>query len=315
MNVPLAALSLWLCVKYVPESRDEKALPGFDIVGAVLAALALAGVTYWLIEPGGQVWALAAGVVSAIAFVAVERSRRERAMMPLHLFSSRVFSGLNIYTVLVYGAFGGLFFFLAIYLQNALGYSALAAGAAIVPVTLLMLFFSTWSGALAGRIGPRWQLIAGPLLAGLGAVMLRSAGHDYVRTVLPGLILFGIGLTLLVAPLTATVLAAVADRYAGLASGVSNAAARAASMLAVAALPMIVGLSGIEYKDPVQLTAAFQAARPPSIQASATEQQASGVRCQAPRLAAEASALSDAVTMLASMPTPQRTAPSTSAST
>lgn len=260
MNVPVAVVALWLCLKYVPESRDEDAPAGFDFVGALLGAVALAGVTYWLIEPSKQVWTLAAGLAAAVAFVMVERAKRERAMMPLHLFASRVFSGLNIYTVLVYGAFGGLFFFLAIYLQNAIGYSALAAGAATVPVTLLLLAFSAWSGGLATKIGPRWQLIAGPLLCGGGAVMLRWAGHDYVTTVLPGVILFGIGLTLLVAPLTTTVLAAVAENHSGLASGVNNAAARAASMLAVAALPMIVGLSGTEYEDPVPLTAAYQAA-------------------------------------------------------
>jgi EmrB/QacA subfamily drug resistance transporter len=260
MNVPLAVACLWLCVKYVPESRDESESGRFDIAGALLGALALAGVTYWLIEPARPVWALVGGLVAAIAFVAVERARRDRAMMPLHLFSKRVFSGLNIYTVLVYGAFGGLFFFLTIYLQNAVGYSALQAGAAVVPVTLLMLVFSAWSGALATRIGPRWQLIGGPLVAALGAVLLHSAGHNYVTTVLPGVVVFGIGLTMLVAPLTANVLAAVEERHSGLASGVNNAAARAASMLAVAALPMIVGLSGTEYEIPAPLTAAYQAA-------------------------------------------------------
>jgi len=258
MNVPLAALALWLCVKYVPDSRDEQAPARFDVAGAMLGALALAGVTYWLIQPRGVLWALIGGILAAIGFVAVERARRERAMMPLHLFSSRVFSGLNLYTILVYGSFGGLFFLLAIYLQNALGYSALAAGAATVPVTLLLLAFSAWSGALAGKIGPRPQLIAGPLLCALGAVLLRFAGGNYLTTVLPGVTVFGIGLTLLVAPLTATVLGAVADRYAGLASGINNAAARAASLLAVAALPLVIGLSGTEYADPAPLTAAFQ---------------------------------------------------------
>ena len=260
MNVPLVAVALWISAKYVPESRDERAPARFDFGGAMLGALALAGVTYWLVEPGGVVWALALGLAAAVAFVAVEWSMRERAMMPLHLFSRRVFSGLNLYTVLVYGAFGGLFFLLAIFLQNALGYSALAVGAALVPVTLLLLLLSPWSGALAGHIGPRWQLIGGPLVCALGVMLLRSAGDHYLTTVLPGVILFGIGLTMLVAPLTAIVLASVPDSHAGLASGVNNAAARAAGMLAVAALPMIVGLSGTEYEDPVPLTAAFQAA-------------------------------------------------------
>jgi MFS family permease len=181
-------------------------------------------------------------------------------MMPLHLFSRRVFSVLNIYTVIGYGAFGGLFFLLVIYLQNVLGYSALLAGVATLPLTLLLLVFSARSGALATRIGPRPQLVAGPALCAVGAFLLGFAGDNYWTTIFPGVLAFSIGLTALVAPLTTTVLAAIEDRYAGVASGINNAAARAGSLLAVAALPLIVGLSGAEYAQPVPLTAAYRAA-------------------------------------------------------
>nr|WP_246002318.1 MFS transporter [Allorhizocola rhizosphaerae] len=261
MNVPLALVALWFSWRCVPESRSPspEVRGRFDIGGALLGALALAGLTYGLIEP--RAWpTLVVALVAAVAFVLVERARGERAMLPLHLFSSRVFSGLNAYTIVVYGAFGGLFFLLVIYLQNALGYSALAAGAATVPITLLLLVFSAWSGALATKIGPAIQLVAGPLLCAAGALLLRFAGDDYVTSVLPGVVVFGVGLTMLVAPLTATVLGAVDDHYAGVASGINNAAARASSMLAVAALPLVVGLSGTEYAEAGPLTNAYRAA-------------------------------------------------------
>jgi Na+/melibiose symporter-like transporter len=262
MNVPIAAAVYLLSLKYVPESSDaENAGDRFDIAGAMLCALALAGLTYGLISPGVIGWiAIAVAALAATGFILVERSRGDHAMMPLHLFSHRVFSVLNIYTVIVYGAFGGLFFLLAIFLQNVLGYSALLAGMATLPLTLLLLAFSARSGALATRIGPRPQLIIGPLLCAAGAFLLRFAGDNYWTTIFPGVLIFSIGLTALVAPLTTTVLAAVEDRFAGIASGTNNAAARAGSLLAVAAVPLLVGLSGAEYAQPAPLTASYRAA-------------------------------------------------------
>jgi Na+/melibiose symporter-like transporter len=233
----------------------------FDIAGALLGALTLAGLTYGLISSGVAGWiALGGAALAGICFILVERRRRDRAMMPLHLFSSRVFSVLNSYTVIVYGAFGGLFFLLVIFLQNVLGYSALLAGMATLPLTLLLLAFSARSGALATRIGPRLQLVAGPLLCAAGALLLRFAGSNYWATILPGMLLFSVGLTALVAPLTTTVLAALEVRYAGVASGINNAAARAGSLLAVAALPLLVGLSGSEYAQPTPLSSSYRAA-------------------------------------------------------
>jgi EmrB/QacA subfamily drug resistance transporter len=262
MNIPLAAAVYFLTVKYVPESSDAaNAGHSFDFGGAILGALALAGLTYGLISPGTAGWmAIAVAVLAAVAFILVERSRGDNAMMPLHLFSHRVFSVLNIYTVIVYGAFGGLFFLLAIFLQNVLGYSALLAGMATLPLTLLLLAFSARSGALATRIGPRPQLVIGPLLCAAGAFLLRFAGDNYWTTIFPGVLIFSVGLTALVAPLTTTVLAAVEDRFAGVASGTNNAAARAGSLLAVAALPLLVGLSGAEYAQAAPMTSAYRAA-------------------------------------------------------
>jgi EmrB/QacA subfamily drug resistance transporter len=261
MNIPLAAVVVFLSWKYVPESRDPAGGGRFDVAGTVLGALALAGLTYGLISPGlGGLIALGVFVLAGVGFVLVERSRRDRAMMPLNLFANRVFSSLNAFTIIVYGAFGGLFFLLVIYLQNVLGYSALAAGVATLPITLLLLVFSSRSGALAQKIGPRPQLVAGPLLCAAGALWLRSAGDNYWTTVMPGVLVFAVGLTLLVAPLTTAVLGALEDRHAGVASGINNAAARAGSLIAVAALPLLVGLAGSEYAQPGPFTGSYRAA-------------------------------------------------------
>jgi EmrB/QacA subfamily drug resistance transporter len=261
MNLPLAALVVLLSWKYVPESRDPSGGGRFDIAGAVLGALALAGLTYGLISPGVAGWiALGVALLAGALFVLVERARGDKAMMPLMLFGNRVFSTLNVFTVIVYGAFGGLFFLLVIYLQNVLGYSALAAGVATLPITVLLLVFSSRSGALAQRIGPRPQLVAGPLLCAAGALSLKWAGDNYWTTVLPGVLVFSIGLTLLVAPLTTAVLGALDDRHAGVASGINNAAARAGSLIAVAALPLLVGLAGSEYAQPGPLAASYRSA-------------------------------------------------------
>ncbi|HEY6595924.1 MAG TPA: MFS transporter [Asanoa sp.] len=269
INVPLAVVVVLATIRWVPESRDPGSARHFDVLGATLAALGLAGVTYALIEApvhgygsASVIGAAAAGVAAAAAFVVVERRRGDAAMVPPSLFGSRLFSVLNVYTLAVYAALSGQGFFFAVQLQNVAGYSALATGVATLPMTVLMLLLSARSGALAARIGPRIQLTVGPLLAAIGLVLLRGVGADanYLTDVLPGVILFGLGLTTLVAPLTAAVLAAVEDRHAGLASGVNNAAARAGALLAIAALPLLVGLTGEAYEDPAALTAAYRAA-------------------------------------------------------
>ncbi len=198
------------------------------------------------------------GIAALVAFVAVERRGRS-PMLPLDVFSSRQFSSANLVTLLVYAALGALFFLLVVQLQVVAGFDALAAGSSLLPLTIIMLLLSGSAGQLAERIGPRWPMTLGPLLAGAGAVLLRRVGPgaSYATDVLPAVVIIGLGLALTVAPLTATVLAAVEDRHAGVASGVNNAVARAGGLLAVAALPVLVGLTGDDYADPGAFEAGF----------------------------------------------------------
>ncbi len=268
INLPLGAFIVWAAPRHIPESRDESATGRLDLRGSALAALALGGFTFALIqasEKGGMspgvVVALLVGIVAAVAFIAAERAA-EQPMLPLDIFSSRQFSAANAVTFVVYAALGGVFFLLVITLQVVLGYSAIAAGAAALPVTVIMLALSARSGALAQRIGPRLPLTFGPLLIAAGMVILSGigAGDSYVGAVLPGIVVYGLGLALVVAPITATVLAAAEARHAGVASGVNNAVARTAQLAAVAALPLIVGLSGNDFQNPAALQNGFQEA-------------------------------------------------------
>jgi Na+/melibiose symporter-like transporter len=183
-------------------------------------------------------------------------------MLPLSIFDSRQFTSANVVTFVVYAALGGVFFLLVVFLQVALGYSPMAAGAASLPITALMLALSPRAGALAQRIGPRLPLTLGPIGIAVGMVMMRGIdpGDSYLGSVLPPIIVFGLGLSLVVAPITATVLAAADERHAGVASGVNNAVARTAGLAAVAGLPLIVGLSGTDYESPAAITDGFHAA-------------------------------------------------------
>jgi EmrB/QacA subfamily drug resistance transporter len=265
LNVPLALLCAPIAVRHVPESADGRSHGRFDVLGAVLGALALALVTYALIEAreGSLVVVVTAvaGLAAAVAFVSVER-RRPDPMMPLDIFASRQFTAVNLVTLCVYAAFGGFFFLAAVQLQVAVGWSALQAGASLLPTTVLMLLFSARSGALADRIGPRIPLTVGPLLCAAGMLlMLRvGPGASYVLDVLPALLVLGLGMVTLVAPLTATVLASVETARAGLASGINNAAARAAGLIAVAALPLLAGMGPEAYRSPAAFDAAFERA-------------------------------------------------------
>lgn len=263
INIPLAAFTVWLAVASVPESSDPQASPRIDLLGAVAGTLGLGGVTYALIE-WGTAWSLLAGLAGLLAFAAfVVIERRERhPMLPVEIFADRTFSAANGMTLLVYAALGAVLFFLVLQLQTVLGYDALWAGVATLPITVCMVFLAARGGELATRIGPRLPMSLGPLVmaGGVAWLTLVDAGSSYWLTALPGLTVFGLGLALMVAPLTATVLAAAPDRYAGVASGVNNALARAGSLLAVAALPVMVGLSGDEYADPAALGDAYGAA-------------------------------------------------------
>ncbi|KKK06105.1 MFS transporter [Micromonospora sp. HK10] len=274
VNVPLAVGVVLAALRWVPESRDVAASRTgagrrFDVAGALLGALGLGGVTYALIDAPARgarspavLAAAVAGVLAVVVFVLVERRRGDSAMLPTGLFGSRLFSVLNVFTVVVYAALGGFTFFLAVYLQNVVGWSALLTGLATVPMTVLLLLGSSRAGAMAARIGPRLPLTVGPVVAAAGLLLLRRVGPgaSYWTDVLPGVVLFGAGLTLVVAPLTASVLAAVADRFAGVASGFNNAASRAGGLLAVAALPLLVGLSGTGYEQKGALAGAYRGA-------------------------------------------------------
>ncbi|MFD4502433.1 MFS transporter [Streptomyces sp. NPDC058457] len=263
LNVPLALLCVPVALRHVPESADGRTHGRFDVLGAVLGALALGLVTYALIEAGTASLLAVAGVAAGVAFVYVEK-RRQDPMLPLDIFGSRQFTALNIVTLCVYGAFGGYFFLTALQLQVVAGYSALAAGTALLPTTALMLLFSARSGALADRIGPRIPLTVGPLLCATAMLlMLRVGEHaNYLTDVLPAVLVQGVGMVILVAPLTASVLASVDTTRAGIASGINNAAARAASLIAVAGLPLLAGMGPEAYRSPTAFDAAFDRAMP-----------------------------------------------------
>jgi EmrB/QacA subfamily drug resistance transporter len=256
INVPLAIAVLLITGRHVPESLDDQAPRSVDVLGAVCGTAALAASTYALIE---QQWMIgAAGIVGLVAFVVIER-RTDHPMLPLGIFANRQFSATNGVTFVVYGALSMALFMIGLVLQRALDYSPLEAGAALIPITALMLTFSARSGALAQRIGPRLPMTLGPAgIAGGLALMSRiSPGGSYAGVVLPGVLVFGAGLTLTVAPLTATVLAAAEVRHAGIASGINNAVARAGGLLAVAALPLLGGMAPNEAVEAATLVDSF----------------------------------------------------------
>ena len=262
INVPVAVVVVWLTRRHVPESCDRQSGVPFDAAGAALACVGLGALTWGMTATGPtSTPALVVGAALLAGFVLWER-RTPHPMMPLHLFRSPVFSAANAMTVLVYGALGAMTLFLVLQLQVGLDMSPLLAGLATLPMTVALLLLSGRAGALAARIGPRLPMTVGPVLCGVGTLMLApvAVGSSYWTQVLPGLVVFSLGLTTLVAPLTTSVLAAAPDRYAGLASGINNAVARTGSLLAVAALPALVGLSGTEYDDPAALTDAYRAA-------------------------------------------------------
>lgn len=268
INVPVAALVLWVAARHVPESRDPAASRAFDVAGLLCGATGLGGLTYgftaWPAEgPGDPVVlvSLAAGVLGLLAFLAAER-RSAHPMLPLEIFRVRAFSGANAVTFLVYAANGGVFFLVVLNLQVVAGFAALAAGLALLPITILMLLLSARSGSLAQRIGPRLPMTLGPLVCAGGLIWLSTAGAgaSYAVDVLPPVILFGLGLSLLVAPLTATALGSLDDARAGIASGVNNAVARAAGLLSVAVLPLAAGLGGGSLTDAESLAPVYRTA-------------------------------------------------------
>ena len=253
INLPLAAATIYFAVRHVPESRDPHASTHFDVLGGTLATVSLGALTYALIQWGDALapYAAVLAVLTAAGFLVVEKLGSE-PMLRLDIFADRTFSAANAMTLLVYAALGASLFFVTLQLQTVGGWTALAAGLASMPITICMIFLSAKGGEIGARIGPRIPMTVGPIVMAASCLMLLAAGEDvnYVTDVLPGMTVFGLGLALMVAPLTATVLAAAPDEHAGIASGVNNALARAGSLLAVAALPVAVGLGGADYEDP-----------------------------------------------------------------
>jgi len=268
INLPLAAIVVWVSARHLPETRDPNAVSGLDLPGAALAALGLAGVIYALTEGPDLGWGSpvvlftgAGGALALLAMTLVE-ARSPHPMLPLELFRIRQFDAANLVTLIVYAALVGATFLLPVVLQQVAGYSPLQAGAALVPVTILMLALSARAGSLSQRIGPRLPMSLGPIVAGAGlALLVRvDAGTTYLSAVLPGIVVFGLGLSLTVAPLTSTVLSAVSDEHAGVASAINNDVARVAGLIAVAALPVVSGISASAYRNPAELASGFHTA-------------------------------------------------------
>lgn len=267
INLPVAAAAFVLSF-WVPESRDESAADSeLDVRGAALTALVLGTASYALIEgPEAdfstfEIVCTVVAVAAAAGLWTVERGR-DHAMLPLELFRDRVFAAANAVTFTIYGGMAVLFFLLSVQLQVTAGWSPVRAGTALLPVTLLMLLLSARAGEVAGRVGPRIPLTVGSFVVAGGMVLMTRVGPDasFWRDVLPAVVVFGLGLSLIVAPVTSTALNAVPDERAGAASGVNNAVARTAGLFSVAAIPGFVGLTGDALGDPAQLDPGFSRA-------------------------------------------------------
>ena len=268
LNLPLALVVITATLRHMPESLDPTANAGTDYKGAIAITFGLAVITYGLISAPSSSWSspvtlalLIGGGASLVVFVVVE-AREKMPMLPVEMFRSTQFLAANAVTLIVYAALSGAFFLLPVVLEQLVGYSPLLAGASVLPATAIMFAFSARSGALAARIGPRLQMTVGPLVIGGGLLLFGriSASGTYLAQVLPAVLVFGVGLTITVAPLTATALAAAPAKHAGMASAVNNDVARTGGLVAVALLPVLAGITGDVYLHPLALAHGFHVA-------------------------------------------------------
>lgn len=266
INVPIAVAVVLISLRQVPETRDPNATGYIDIAGSALTVMALVGISYGLIQGSSGHWdspvvlgALLIGAIAMVAFIVVELNVHA-PIVPLDIFKSRQFSATNAVTLLIYGMLGGMFFLLPIELQQVSQYSPTAAGASLLPVTFLLFALSSRSGALSARIGPRLQMSAGPLTVAVGLALFAriDSGGNYLVEVLPAVLVFGLGLAMTVAPLTATAMSSAPAERSGLASAVNNTVARTGSLLAVALLPAVAGITGDSYLHPPVFETGFQ---------------------------------------------------------
>ena len=248
LNLPLALAVLVISVWRVPESREEEGKHPLDWHGAALATLGLGALVYGLIESPRVGFSnpivlltITAGVALLVFFI-VHEARAKNPMVPLKLFRSKDFAGANMLTLLLYAALGGMMFFFSLNLVQVQGYSATAAGAALLPMIAIMFTLSRWSGGLIERFGPRPPLIVGPLIVVVAFILFAvpSVSGNYWTSFFPAVVTFGLGMAITVAPLTTTVMGSVSEEQAGVASGINNAVSRTAGLLAIAVFGVVI---------------------------------------------------------------------------